>query len=62
MDRKENSNSTSKKAKGKTKYLFPRKRGFSQNEVVHSLSKISTPDPLFSLHENKFTLILFPFL
>ena len=60
--RKENSKSTDKKAKSKTKGFFSRKWGFSQNKIVHSLSKISIPDPLFLLHENKFTLTLFPFL
>ena len=60
--RKENPKSTNKKAKSKAKGFFPRKWGVSQNAIVHSLSKISIPDPLFSLRESKFTLTLFPFL
>ena len=60
--RRENPKSTNKKAKSKTKGFFPRKWGVSQNAIVHSLSKISIPDPLFSLRESKFTLTLFPFL
>ena len=60
--RKENPKSTSKKAKSKTKGFFPRKWEASQNAIVHSSSKISITDPLFSLRESKLTLILFPFL
>ena len=60
--RKENPKSRNKKAKSKPKSFFPRKLGVSQNAIVHSLSKISIPDQLFSLRESKFTSTLFPFL
>ena len=59
---KENSNSTNKKAKSKAKVFFPRKWGFSQNKIAHSLQKITIHDSLFLFRERKFTLTLFPFL
>ena len=59
--RKENPKSTNKKAKSKTKVFFQENEEFLKKAIVHSLSKISIPDPFFSLRESKFTLTLFPF-
>ena len=51
-----------KKQKAKEKFFFPRKWGFSQNKIAHSLQKITIHDSLFLFRERKFTLTLFPFL